>query len=163
MDYPNVRSNKLLRITAVLFCLTGCFIFVACSNKKETAKDPAGAINLTGTWELREAQNGMMPAAQHAAGNGNRWQFTETTFEQYTHDTLARNGSYSLVPDTTVSASVGLELPKGKFTHRIIFDRDTTEKTFVDVRGDSMTIVSGFFPVDAGSMQVYVKTESSRK
>jgi hypothetical protein len=55
-----------------------------------------------------------------------------------------------------------LELPRNQFTHRLIFERDTTGKTFIDVRGDSLEVVAGFFPVDAGSRRVYVKTESNR-
>ena len=137
-------------------------VITACSsNKMGSADSTSATIDLAGTWELREAQNGMMPVAQHAPGNGNFFRFTATTFEHYDEGSLSRRGSYRVVPDTTASETVGLELPRGQFTHRIIFERDTTEKTFIDVRGDSMEMVSGFFPVDAGTMRVYVKTTSA--
>jgi hypothetical protein len=66
------------------------------------------------------------------------------------------------VLDTKASETVGLELPKGQFTHRIVFAGDTTEKTFVDVRGREMTLVTGFFPVDSGSKQTFAKKENNR-
>jgi hypothetical protein len=162
MDYLKIPSRQLMRSASFLFCLTCCFVLVACSSKKEAAKESADAINLTGTWELRKAQNGMMPTAQHAPGNGNFFRFTPTTFEQYNNGALVRSGSYSLDRDTTVSASVGLELPKGQFDHRILFEKDTTEKTFIDLRGDTLEMITGFFPVDAGSRRVFVKSEDAQ-
>jgi hypothetical protein len=126
------------------------------------ASESSSAPDLTGTWELVEAQNGMMPNRTYAEGNGNYFTFTANSFVQYRDGTLARKGTYSLVPDTTASAFVGLELPAGQFTHRIIFAGDTTEKTFIALRGNEMTLVSGFFPVDSGSKQTFAKKENNR-
>lgn len=139
------------------FAVLVVVIVVACKSQLKNGKSEDASPDLAGTWELREAQNGMIPTVQHAAGNGNRWQFSGNNFEQFADGNRVRQGSFTLVADSTVSASVGLELPVTAFTHRIIFTGDTTEKTFVHLRGDTMEMVSGFFPVDAGSRQVYVR------
>ena len=148
----------MIKPVVFLTCSVTIFILVACAGKKEMATESAQLIDLTGTWELRQAQNGMMPTAQYEKGNGSFFRFTPSTFEHYQNDSLARSGSYSIERDTTVRASVGLELPAGQFTHRILFKSDTTEKTFIDLRGDTLEMISGFFPVDAGSKRVFVKT-----
>ena len=145
--------------------LAGCLLFLSCNTKNETVAQTAftgmqGNEDISGIWELREAQYGMMPNKPFPPGNGTRLHFTLTTFEQYRENKLIRSGSYLLMADTTASATVGLQLPAGQFNRRIIFNQDTTEKTFIDLRGDSLTLVSGFFPVDAGAQQVFVRTGS---
>ena len=139
--------------------LASCLVWIACSSKKEITSETSGALNLTGTWELRQAQNGMMPTASYEKGNGSFFRFTPSTFEEYNNDSLTRSGNYSIERDTTVSASVGLMLPPGQFAYRIIFEKDTTEKTFIDLRGDTLEMIRGFFPVDAGSRRMFVKTD----
>jgi hypothetical protein len=138
-------------------------LYLGCSTKKEIRGKTASLPDLPGTWELREAQNGMMPVKQQAPGNGNLFNFTADSFEQYEEGVIVRRGRYSLERDTTASAAVGLELPTGQFNHRIIFEGDTTDKTFIYQRGDSLEMVSGFFPVDAGSRRIFIKTNISRK
>jgi hypothetical protein len=155
------KENIMHRILPVLALLV-LLVLVSCSSKQKMANEASSMFDLTGTWELREAQNGMMPNTTYAAGNGNYFTFTATTFEEYRDGSLARKGSYTLVPDTTASETVGLELPKGQFTHRIVFAGDTTEKTFVHLRGREMTLVTGFFPVDSGSKQTFAKKENNR-
>ena len=151
-----------MRYFALALIFFESFLFLSCSSKQKMTIDSSTTLDLTGTWELREAQNGMMPNTTYAAGNGNYLTFTTTTFEEYRDGKLARKGSYTLVPDTKASETVGLELPKGQFTHRIVFAGDTTEKTFVHVRGREMTLVTGFFPVDSGSKQTFAKKENNR-
>jgi hypothetical protein len=140
--------------------MIGCLF--ACTGKQKMAGEKAAGADLTGTWELTEAQNGMMPNAIFPPGNGTQYVFTETAFEQYRDKQLVRKGSYRLVLDTSVSATVGLVLPGGEFPHRIIFDNDTTEKTFIDVRGNKLTLISGYFPVDSGTRQTFTKKENNR-
>lgn len=140
----------------------GLILFISCSSKQKMANESSSALDLTGTWELKEAQNGMMPNRTYPAGNGSYFTFTANTFEEHRDGSLVRKGNYTLVPDTTASATVGLELPKAQFMHRIVFAGNTTEKTFIDVRGNEMTLVSGFFPVDSGSKQTFAKKENNR-
>ncbi len=123
--------------------------------RNETSPAP----DITGTWEMRSAQNGMMPLQTYAAGSGGRLIFSNTDYEKQMDGTVSK-GRYEMVKDSTVSASVGLELPAGTFAHRLIFDGDTAaDKTFVEVRGDTLELLQGFFPVDAGSRRVYVRVE----
>jgi hypothetical protein len=144
-----MRSLLKICLPLVLMC--------ACSDKKLTSGETPANQTLVGSWELREAQNGMMPTATYPPGNGSRWAFTENTFEEFREGTRVRNGSYTLVADASVSETVGLELPSGQFTHRLVFNQDTTEKPFIHLRADTLEMVQGFFPVDAGSRQVFVK------
>jgi hypothetical protein len=119
---------------------------------------------LAGTWELRQAQGGMMPAATYPAGNGNLLKFTQTTYERYEKGSLQKSGSYQLVSDTTAAETVGLQLPAGQFNTRIVFDNDrNAQKTFVDLREGRLQVVSGFFPADGGSWQIYEKTTDAPK
>ena len=138
------------------------FLLIACS-KKTIAEKPFAKAALVGTWELRESQNGMKPTTQHAPGHGSRFQFTETAYEQYQNGSLVKSGSYEVVRDTTVQTEVGLDLPAGQFTNRLILANDpSAAKIFMEIEGNKLTLLSGFFPTDGGSRQTYEKTESGR-
>jgi hypothetical protein len=145
-----------LCLGAALTLLMGC-------NKKTHPGTEGSTAQLVGTWELREAQSGMIPNMQHAPGNGNRYQFTETAYEQYTNGDRVKSGAYQVVTDTTVQKEVGLELPAGQFTHRIIFDNDpSATKIFFQISAGKLLLLSGYFPTDGGSRLTYEKTGSGR-
>lgn len=140
-------------------CFVVLVLTVTCCNKqKKTVQDDA-ALRLLGTWELREVQAGMTPIAQHPAGNGNQYRFAETTYEKFENGNLQKSGTYRVVRDTTVVAEVGLVLPAGQFTNRIVFDSNLdTEKTFFGFESGKLVFLSGYFPTDGGSRRVYEKT-----
>lgn len=161
---PFLMHKNQVKMRYIFFpgILLPLIFFGACSSKTTTRQEGNEQISLTGTWELREAQNGMMPTASYTAGNGAVWQFAENDFQQYQKDSVVQTGTYKLVPDATASEAVGLQLSPGEFTHRIVLNGDTTEKTFVGLRGDTLQMIRGYFPVDAGSRQVYVRTGGRR-
>jgi len=143
-------------LAAAVFGLNSCQ-----KNKEERAVD---TTQLTGTWELRQVQAGMIPATNLAAGNGNLLTFTETTYERFANGSLQKSGTYQLLHDTTATATVGLQLPAGQFNIRLVFDNDgSTQKTFIDLREGRLQVVSGYFPTDGGSWQVYEKTTDAPK
>jgi hypothetical protein len=76
-----------------------------------------------------------MPARQLPQGSGDFFTFTKTGFEQVSNGMQSNSGAYLVVPDLTAFETVGLQLSPGQFTHRIVFNRDTADKTFMDVRG----------------------------
>lgn len=128
---------------------------------KEKARQ-AGLAQLQGTWELRQAQNGMTPNVVYQPGNGNRLRFTDTSYQRYTNGTLTASGAYHPMADTTVQQEVGLVVEAGQFTRRIVFENDTNaRKTFFQINGNQLKILSGYFPLDSGSNLVYEKVDDN--
>lgn len=143
-----MQKKYLLFVGCVLLA-----VVVACTRKVNT--EPS---NLVGTWELREDQSGMIPTRQHAEGNGDRYRFTATTYERYRNGALEKSGTYRVEADSTVQKEVGLQLPAGEFTQRIVFeDEPSAPKTFFQRNGDKLVLISGYFPTDGGSRHTYQK------
>ena len=143
----------LSMILGIITVFSGC--------EKEGVIDKSSLI---GTWELRQQQAGMIPTADYPSGNGALLTFTETEYRHYKNGSLLKSGTYELVKDTTVSESVGLVIPPGQYTTRIIYDNNTAApKTFIDLREGKLYLVSGFFPLDSGVSQVYEKTSHGQQ
>lgn len=113
--------------------------------------------SLYGTWELRGAQGGMTPYKTYTAGNGNKLIFSAVTYQRYVNNTVVAQGGYSIVRDKSVEQTVGLTEPAGTFQQRIQFNNAADPKTFFQIDGDQLQLVSGFFPLDGGSYMVYEK------
>src|ERR1700712_3060821 len=105
-----------LGLSAVLYSFASC--------KKEGIKEQSFTPTaIIGSWEL-EALSGNMPTKTFPAGNGNIYQFTETAYKKFIDGSLTKSGNYAIADDSTVATSVGLNIPLGQFTHRIIFEND---------------------------------------
>ena len=131
-------------------CVTAFVLFSSCK------KDVATSTSIISTWELRQAQNGMIETMDYPKGNGNILVFSASGYEGYTNGNLVKGGSYTVVSDNSVEASVGLVITRGQFTNRIIFDNDlVSPKTFFEVSNDKLTLLSGYFPLDGGSHLLY--------
>jgi hypothetical protein len=114
--------------------------------------------DIVGSWELREEQNGMIPARTHAQGNGNIYKFSATSYERFSNGGIVKRGEYAVVGDSTAGEELGLAIPAGQFTNRIIFDNDSTSaKIFFAITNDSLTFLSGYFPTDGGSKSIYIR------
>ena len=143
-------QNKCLLF---LFCAVLAAVF-ACNRKVNT--EAADAAALIGTWELREEQSGMMPTRQHPEGNGDRYRFTAITYERYRNGALEKSGEYRVQMDSTVQKEVGLQLPPGEFTQRIIFEDEPSAPTIFFDRTFGMRILFfGYFRTDGGSRYTY--------
>jgi hypothetical protein len=146
-------AKILLGFILVLFC--GC-------KKDGTAKDISNSTSIVGAWEIRQAQNGMIPSIDYSPGNGNILKFSNSTYEKYTNNNLVKSGHYLLIEDNSVVAEVGLDIPFGQFTHRIIYDTDFgSRKTFIQISNNKLTFLSGFFPLDGGSYVLYQRIENN--
>jgi hypothetical protein len=66
---------------------------------------------MVGTWELRQAQNRMIPTIEYSSGNGNIFKFSDSAYEKYTNENLIKSGHYILIRDASVGAEVGLAIP----------------------------------------------------
>lgn len=144
---------------AVCF-LTVVVAFTSCQ-KEEVAKTNLIAESIVGTWELRTMQGGMLPARELAPGNGTILQFTATHYTRYENNAAVQTGTYDIIEDSTVSKTVGLVMPPGKFSHRIVMKNDANHHpTFIDIEDNKLSLVSGYFPLDYGSFQQYEKAET---
>lgn len=139
-----MKYSIVICLATITLLLNGC------------KKDPAGSVSIVGTWELRQAQNGMIPTIDYAHGNGNMLIFSESGYEKCETGNLVKSGHYKVVEDGSAEAEVGLVIPSGQFTNRIIFDNDfTSPKIFFEVSNNNLTLLSGYFPLDGGSNQSY--------
>jgi hypothetical protein len=147
-----------MKYVVVVICLAAIIVFFG-----NCKKDVVNSISIIGTWELRQAQNGMIPTLNYSPGNGNILIFSESGYEKYTNGNLIKSGDYTLVRDVSAEETVGLVIPPGQFINRIIFDTDlASSKTFIEVSNNKLTLLSGFFPLDGGSNVSYERIESNR-
>ena len=106
-------------------------------------------------------QGGMLPAREVPPGNGTIVHFTATHYTRYENNAAVQTGTYDIFEDSTVSKTVGLIMPPGKFTHRIVMKNDENKHpTFIDIEGKKLSLVSGYFPLDYGTFHQYEKVET---
>jgi len=130
-------------IAALLLLLSSC-------KKNETNSNSTSVV---GTWEIQSAQNGMMPTVYYSSAKDSILKFAAMTYMIYSQGSLVKSGTYTIVNDSSFDALV---VPGGQFTHRIIYDGDTTSyKKFFQITGKTLTIVSGVFALDYGSETRY--------
>ena len=140
-------------ITIICF---GILFFSSCK------KSDVSSTSIVGTWELRGAQYGMTPGNQYGPGNGNLFKFSVLTYQKYKDGNLIKSGQYKLVHDPSAEAEVGLVIPAGQFTNRIVFDHDySSQKTFIQISDNRLSFLSGYFPTDGGSGESYQRIDSN--
>jgi hypothetical protein len=140
-----------MRYFLATICVTAFIVLSSCCKKGITTSN-----SIIGTWELRQAQTGMIPTIDYPRGNGNTLIFSGSGYEKYVNGNLVKSGTYTLVRDDSVEATVGLVVTAGQFTNRIIFDNDlVSSKTFIQVSNKNLTLLSGYFPLDGGSHLLY--------
>jgi hypothetical protein len=148
--------NKKMKQAKTLLLIASCIVFLG-SCKKNASKD-GDETTIIGIWELRQTSAAMVPGAvNYAAGNGNRLEFTATTYKIYTNGQLTKSGNYNIVSDSTVQKSVCLVFPAGQFTSRIVYDGDNSRKEFIEPDGNKLTFVEGCYALDAGHQSLYEK------
>ncbi|MGI4021265.1 MAG: hypothetical protein ACRYFA_07145 [Janthinobacterium lividum] len=137
-----------------IICLTSIYILsMFLTNCK---KDSNYSTSIIGTWELKQGQGGTTPGTTFPKGNGNILKFTKSTYEIYENGGLSKSGIYTLIPDNAVQENVCLVLSSSEYKSRIVFDgKDDARKTFIKISKDELSLVSGCFAVDAGSISTY--------
>ena len=132
-------------------------IFIGCSSNS-AVKSSDTKQEIQGSWEMREQVSSMRTT--YPAGNGNRLQFANGKYQRFEEGALMQSGLYKIIPDSTASREVGLELKPGEFNHALIFDNDTSApKTFFQITGNKLVLLSGFFPSDAGVQTTYERVD----
>ncbi|RYE26374.1 MAG: hypothetical protein EOP42_20810 [Sphingobacteriaceae bacterium] len=139
--------RKLVNFSS--FCILLTF-FISCK------KDNYSSKSIIGTWELRQSQGGTIPGTTYNKGNGNMIKFTDSDYEIYANGVLSKSGTYKLIPDTSVQDNVCSVLSSNEYKNRIVFDgKDDARKTFIKISKDELSLVSGCFALDAGSISIY--------
>lgn len=148
-----VKKLYMLRLFISIFILTTTIVLGGCKKDKTTVN-----TQLKGSWELTEAQTGMVPSLLYPPGNGNTLFFSDSSYQKYTDNVLESSGRYSIVTDTTASQTVGLVIPAGQYNRRIIFEgMNSNYKVFFQLSGNSLSLLTGYFPLDSGGYLVYKK------
>jgi len=149
-------------LITVIYLGSIMLLFNSC-RKDNTINNATNATAIIGTWELEHAQISTNPIINYPLGNGNIIQFKDSLYAKYTNGNIVKSGYYVIIQDTSVVSEVGLIIPAGKFTNRIIFDNDLiSKKTFIQILNNKLTFLSGFFPTDGGSDISYIRKENIR-
>ena len=130
-------------------------IFFGC---KKTDTNSKGDSSLVGKWELTTVQAGLTGEIKYPPGSGNSLEFAGSTYKRYVQGILTMSGNYTIVPDNNAMNEVGLAIAPGDFENRIIFNEDmTAPKIFFNISNRKLVLLSGFFPLDGGTMTVYTR------
>jgi hypothetical protein len=138
--------------------LMSCLTLAIFSCKKDKGNDePIELEELTGVWELAETSAAMMPGVKtYDPGNGNVMSFKEGKYAQYNNRHLIKEGTYTVVEDSTVEENVCLTNLKDKYTYRLVFDHKySAPKIFIYINEGRLSMISGCYAVDAGHNEVY--------
>jgi hypothetical protein len=142
-----------MRFSVVTLLSSALITFFAACEKNNRDISPS----ITGEWELLRI-SGSRPVINYPSGNGNVIKFTNSSYESFENGRLVKTGTYTIVEDASVQASVCLVLPQEKYRNRIIYDNDyNATKKFIDVSSDTLSILSGCFATDAGSNIEYIR------
>ncbi len=139
---------------AILLIIAGC--------KKSSSEGSSPSI--VGTWELRQLY-GDVGTVNYPAGNNYTIKFTASTYttSDTTQSFIIRGnhhatGTYTITKDNSAGAAIGILIPDGQFTSRLILDNDTSsEKIFIQATNNKLVFLSGYFPTDGGVQLTYQK------
>ena len=137
-----------------------CMIFTACEKNSESSGTEENNHSIIGSWELSETSGGIIPAAIHAPGNGNRFYFDSTSYRFFVNGQLVQDGNYYVTLDSVVDMnSCELKASPAMIPNRIIFDQDLSLRTNFEWIGGKLKIMSGCIPLDGGS-SIYRRIEA---
>ncbi len=86
--------------------------FVIATNSCKKSHTAAANVTLQGTWELTSV-SGMGGTTNVQAGLGNACNFSNGTFREYSNNSLARTGSYTITSSPGVPASGTIDFNNG--------------------------------------------------
>lgn len=134
-----------------LLCVTGIFFLLpAC-------KKDASIAGIQGSWELRESSS--MSLVNYPPGNGHILRFSGNEYTILINGTVTQQGSFKIVNDGSASQSTCLQIEKGLFAKRMIYDNDNGQKNFFQLSANSLMFISGCFAVDGGVKTTYEKID----
>ena len=156
------NSLSLIYVAVLLLVSPGCTKnLVTDAKTKEQLNDPALIV---GKWELKQMVANI-GSVNYPTGNGTLLEFTDSTYSTtdtdysiFARQNHPKNGQYQIVSDTSAEISIGILIPPGQFSNRIILNKDTTgEKIFYQAIDNKLVVLSGYFPLDGGVQLTYEK------
>jgi hypothetical protein len=145
---------KKVYSTLLMSCLT---LAIFSCKKDKGNHEPVELEKLTGLWELAETSAAMMPGVKtYDRGNGNMFSFVNGKYAQYKNGQLIKEGTYTVVEDSTVEESVCLANLKDIYSYRLVFDyKYSATKVFIYINEGKLSMISGCYAVDAGHRELY--------
>jgi hypothetical protein len=133
-----------LLFTFFLIASVGCH---KAEEKTNTNQHHSGSI--IGTWELRVLYGAMLANSpgNYYPGNGHRWKFTDSLYEQYADGKLVMSGKYSLTKDTCPAT--------GTYMDAFKLEQNFSYKTFFEFLNDTLVLYNGVIAAD-GTISKYV-------
>ncbi len=136
----------------LLFIIIPSLLFIISCTKHSAVTN----ASIDGTWELTKISGNI--TLNYPSGNGNLLKFSDSTYQLYTSGTLKKNGTFTLMQDSTASSFTCLVFSAGQFNTRIVFDTVfSSPKTFVQIKDNTLSFVSGCFANDGGSFTYYAR------
>ena len=137
-------------------CLYTFIIFFA-GCKKDNTNQTFDISTIVGSWELRQAQSGMIPGSNYSPGNSNILKFTSTDYQLYSNG-LVKSGKYIIVMDPTSVTGECIDITSGQYLNRIIFDNNRNDSKRIEITSNNkLTFLSGCAALDSGSYSEYEK------
>jgi len=142
----NMKLFTSLLCASVVALLTG-----SCGKDSPQSTHPSAIAVITGKWELRQliADIGVR---DYPSGNGSIYIFTDSSYSIFEKNILVKNGSYSIIADSSIINQTSFGVAPGQFTQRIIFDQDSSvyngtlvKKNFFQVNGKRLIFIAGYF------------------
>jgi hypothetical protein len=134
-----MKHIRPLIVFALVIFTAGC--------KKNNTETVSNSIK--GTWELRYVVGGYRaPGANpdYASGNGNIWEFSDSTYQYYANSQLLGQGSYSITKDTSLAT--------GRYMDALILDNNNSAKLFFEISNNELTLYRGVIAAD-GTIETY--------
>jgi hypothetical protein len=139
-------------------CLYTYIIFFVGCKKDNIKKISDSSSSIVGSWELRQAQYGMIPASSYASGNGNILKFTSTDYQLYSNAQLVKSGKYIIVRDATAVIGECIDITSGRYLNRLTFDNNRNDSKRIEITSNNkLTFISGCSALDSGSYTEYEK------
>lgn len=140
--------NHFLLISSLWTILA---VFPGCNKQKNDMSS-----QIIGRWELREVQNGMIPAVTYPAGNGIVLVFTGAGYERYENGQLVKSGHYAIVKDNAALPGECLDLSAGQSVIRLLFDGNRNDsKRIEELTSNKLVLTSGCAALDSGGYMEY--------
>jgi len=143
---------------AVVFSIL--LIFSLSCSKSHPSSPAQIANNLQGSWELRFWSVSWWPDSTFTPGNGNYITFTTKEWTQVQGSSMI-HGTYTIIKNVQPPTPLGAcnEISVQEYPWRIIgvSNGDTILNAGLRLAGDSLTLRSGCFAADGGSLKKYVR------
>jgi len=124
----------------LVICLIIFFIGLMHCKKSESEREVL-LFSVKGTWELRSVDGGnRIVQNPYLPGNGNIWQFTDSTYKAFVDGDLKDTGTYVL--------EIGISPNTGEEAYKIVFDANPGHTLFFEATKSRLIIDRGIIVAD---------------